>query len=101
MHLFVLHSKPGVKPDNDAVRKAVKETPPLIMFGSFNERMYMAEVRRAGDVRSRLLPWRDHPASHGHAFHGIFAARPIIVQEVCNALFDAFFNILPLGSEHG
>ena len=34
----------GVKTDNEAVQQAIRETPPLVVFGSFNERMYMAEA---------------------------------------------------------
>ena len=34
----------GSKTDNEAVRRAVRETPPLVLFGSFNERMYIAEA---------------------------------------------------------
>jgi chlorophyllide a reductase subunit Z len=88
----------GVKPDNDAVRKAIKETPPLIMFGSFNERMYMAESA----VRAMYIP-ASFPGAiirrHiGTPFMG-YSGATYIIQEVCNALFDALFNILPLGSE--
>ncbi|TJW92259.1 chlorophyllide reductase subunit Z, partial [Neisseria gonorrhoeae] len=41
---FSFARKAGVKPDNDAVRSAVREKPPLILFGSYNERMYLAEA---------------------------------------------------------
>ena len=43
----------GVKTDNEAVRRAVREKTPLILFGSFNERMYLAEMRRRGRCTSR------------------------------------------------
>ncbi|MFN7674007.1 MAG: nitrogenase component 1, partial [bacterium] len=41
---FSFGRRAGVKPDNQAVLEALKTSPPLILFGSVNERMYMAEL---------------------------------------------------------
>ena len=95
---FSFSRRPGIKPDNQAVRQAIKDSPPLVMFGSFNERMYMAE----NAVRAMYIP-ASFPGAiirrHlGTPFMG-YSGATYLIQEVCNALFDALFNILPLGSE--
>ena len=68
---FAFARKAGVKPDNEAVREAVREKPPLVLFGSYNERMYLAEAGGARDVHSGVVPGRDHPPPYRHAVHGL------------------------------
>jgi chlorophyllide a reductase subunit Z len=95
---FSFSRRPGVKPDNDSIRKAIKEKPPLIMFGSFNERMYLAESGARAMYIPASFPGAIIRRHTGTPFMG-YSGAVYIVQEVCNALFDALFNILPLASD--
>jgi 3,8-divinyl chlorophyllide a/chlorophyllide a reductase subunit Z len=88
----------GVKPDNAAVRDAIRTTPPLVMFGSFNERMYMAEAGSRGVYIPASFPGAIIRRHTGTPVMG-YSGATWLVQEVANALFDALFHILPLASQ--
>jgi chlorophyllide a reductase subunit Z len=89
------------EPGNEEVRRLLHTQPPSFVFGSINEKIYLAESgKRQTSFIPAAFPGPVVRRSVGTPFMG-FRGAVHIIQDIVNMLYETLFTFLPLDSAYG
>ncbi|HMP42810.1 MAG TPA: chlorophyllide a reductase subunit Z [Roseiflexaceae bacterium] len=87
--------------DNEGVRQVLHKRAPAFLFGSVNERIYLAEAgARFTTFFPAAFPGAAVRRSLGTPFLG-YSGAVYLIQEIMNALYNVLFNFLPVDAAYG
>jgi chlorophyllide a reductase subunit Z len=91
---------PG-EPDNITIRKRLHERAPAFVFGSINEKIYLAEAgAKATFFIPATFPGPVVRRTHGTPFMG-YAGAAYLMQDMVNRFYEMVFNFLPVETRDG
>ncbi|NTW00994.1 MAG: chlorophyllide reductase subunit Z [Oscillochloris sp.] len=89
------------EPDNIEIRKRLHAKAPAFIFGSINEKIYLAESNaRASHFIASTFPGPVVRRTTGTPFMG-YAGAANLMQELVNRFYDMVFNFLPVEQVRG
>lgn len=89
------------EPDNIEIRKRLHARAPAFVFGSINEKIYLAEANaRASFFIPAVFPGPVVRRTTGTPFMG-YAGAAYLIQELVNRFYDSVFNFLPVETVKG